>query len=85
MCLGIPGKVVRWLDHDPIFATAEVEFAGIQRVCQMVCVPEAQEGEYVIVHAGVAISRINSAAAEQALREIASLGDDEGWQGESAT
>ena len=82
MCLGIPGKVVRWLDRDPILAAAEVEFAGISRVCQMACVPEASAGDYVIVHAGVAISRIDPAAAEQTLADIAALEGDDGWVSE---
>lgn len=83
MCLGIPGKVVRWLDHDSIFAKAEIEFAGVRRVCQMACVPEAIEGDYVVIHAGVAISRIDQVAAEKTLAEIGSLEDDDGWRSES--
>lgn len=82
MCLGIPGKVVRWLDHDPLFARAEVEFAGVCRVCQMACVPEAQAGDYVIVHAGVAISLLDEAAAQLTLAEVFASGDDHGWQGD---
>ena len=82
MCLGIPGKVVRWLDRDPLFAQAEIEFGGVSRVCQMACVTEALEGDYVIVHAGVAISRIDEAAAQQTLAEIVALDDQDGWHGE---
>lgn len=78
MCLGIPGRIVRWLDHDPLLAAAEIEFAGVRRVCQMACVPEAAEGDYVIVHAGVAISRIDPAAAQETLAQLAGRNDD-GW------
>ena len=45
MCLAVPGKIVRWLDHDAMFARAEVEFAGIRRICHMACVPDAAEGD----------------------------------------
>jgi hydrogenase expression/formation protein HypC len=83
MCLGIPGKIVKWVSRDDIAACAEVEFGGIRRLCQMACVPDALEGDYVIVHAGVAISRIDSVAAQQTLAELASLGDDDGWSGGS--
>lgn len=83
MCLGVPGLVVRWIDRDPTFARAEVEFAGIRRVCHMACVTEAQEGEYVIVHAGVAISQIDTGEAQRFLAELATLGDDEGWKREA--
>ena len=79
MCLGIPGKVVRWTNRDSILAQAEVEFAGVRRVCQMACVTDALEGDYVIVHAGVAITRIDRAEAERTLAELASLADDADW------
>jgi hydrogenase expression/formation protein HypC len=82
MCLGIPGKVVRWLNRDSIQAQAEIEFGGVRRACQMACVPEAVEGDYVIVHAGVAITRVDPIEAERTLEELARLGDDSGWRGE---
>ena len=74
MCLGIPGQVVEWLDHDPIFGRAAVEFDGVRRVCHMACVPDAEIGEYVVVHAGIAISRINSEEAQRVLEELRDLG-----------
>ncbi len=73
MCLGIPGRVSRWIDHDPIFALAEVEFDGISREVHMACVPEANEGEYVIVHAGVAICRIDADEASRLLEQLNEL------------
>lgn len=82
MCLGIPGKIVRWVSRDEVSASAEIEFAGIKRVCQMACVPDAVEGDFVIVHAGVAISRIDRASAEQTLADLAQLGEDDGWSEE---
>jgi hydrogenase expression/formation protein HypC len=81
MCLGIPGKVVRWIDRAPILAQAEVEFGGVRRACQMSCVPEAAVGDYVIVHAGVAICRVDAAQAERTLAELAKVGEDDGWRG----
>ena len=73
MCLAVPGRVVRWLNQDPVFAEAEVEFAGVRQVCHMACVMDANVGDYVIVHAGVAISRIDSVAAEQTLEDLQNL------------
>ncbi|HCS53675.1 HypC/HybG/HupF family hydrogenase formation chaperone [Rubinisphaera sp.] len=63
MCLGIPGRVTRWLDQDPLFAKAEVDFGGLKKVCHFACVPDAEIGDFVIVHAGIAITQIS---AEQA-------------------
>lgn len=73
MCLGVPGRVARWLDRDPLMATAEIDFGGITKRCQMACVPEAREGDYVLVHAGVALTTLDHQEAErrQALLDAA--------------
>jgi hydrogenase expression/formation protein HypC len=84
MCLAIPGKVVRWIDNDPLLASALVEFGGVTRACHMACVPEAQVGDYVVVHAGVAIARVDANAAARTLAELASLPDEVEWPGDSA-
>ena len=75
MCLAVPGKVVRWLDREPLFARAEIEFEGVRRVCHMACVPEAEIGEFVIVHAGVAISRVDAGEAQRILDEHHNLSE----------
>lgn len=75
MCLAIPGRVVRWLNRDPTFAQAEVEFEGVQRVCHMACVTDVEVGDYVIVHAGVAISRVNEDEARGTLDDLARLNE----------
>lgn len=73
MCLGIPGEVVRWIDRDPLLARAEVRFGELQRVCHLACVPEAEVGDYVIVHAGIAISKVNAQEALRLFDEIDKL------------
>ncbi len=77
MCLAVPGKVVRWLDREPLFARAEIEFEGVRRVCHMACVPEAEIGEFVIVHAGVAISRVDADEAQHILDELRNLSESD--------
>lgn len=77
MCLAIPGRVVRWLNRDTTFAQAEVEFEGVRRTCHMACVPDAEEGDYVIVHAGVAISRLDEEEARRTLKDFARLNEME--------
>lgn len=64
MCLGVPGRVVRWLDRSELTAEAEIDFGGVRKRCHMACVPEAAEGDYVLVHAGVAITVLNLTALE---------------------
>ena len=75
MCLAVPGRVVRWLNRDPTFAQAEIEFEGVRRICHMACVAEAEEGDYVIVHAGVAITRLNEEEARRTLSDLARLSE----------
>lgn len=64
MCLGIPGKVVStYREHEILMG--KVDFSG---VCRSVClehVPEVEPGEYVLVHVGFALSRIDEAEARQ--------------------
>ena len=75
MCLGVPGRIVKWLDRDPLLARAQVEFAGVRHECHLACVPEAEVGDYVVVHAGIAISRIDAVAAERMLRDLVAAGE----------
>ena len=77
MCLGVPGRVVEWVHRDPPFAQAKVEFGGVVRACSMACVPDVNVGEYVVVHAGIAISRIDAAAAELAWEQLREFGLNE--------
>ena len=64
MCLGIPGKVVQtYCEHDILMG--KVEFGGVfKRVC-LEHVPEARVGDYVLVHVGFALSRIDEAEARR--------------------
>jgi hydrogenase expression/formation protein HypC len=70
MCLGIPGRIVAWINRDPLFALASVEFDGVERDCQMACVPEARLGDFVMVHAGVAICLVDEGEAMRTMEEF---------------
>jgi hydrogenase expression/formation protein HypC len=64
MCLGIPGKVVRtYREHDVLMG--KVDFSGVVKQVCLEHVPEVQPGEYVLVHVGFALSRINAEEARQ--------------------
>lgn len=73
MCLAVPGQVVEWLEREAPFSRGLVEFAGIRRPVNLVCVPEAVEGDYVLVHAGTAISVIDPEEAARALATLEEL------------
>jgi hydrogenase expression/formation protein HypC len=77
MCLGVPGRVARWIDRDPLFARAEVEFEGVRKVCHMACVLDAEEGDYVVVHAGLAISRIDATEVKRMIDELGQFASSE--------
>jgi len=64
MCLGIPGKVIDTFDRDGL-PMGKVEFGGIVKETCLAYTPEARVGDYVIVHVGFAISRIDEAEAEE--------------------
>lgn len=67
MCLGIPGKIQKILDEDPLSLMAEVSFGGAVKVISLTFVPEAGCGDYVIVHAGFAISLLDEKEALETL------------------
>ena len=73
MCLAVPGKV---LDCDETSGVREgrVQFAGIVRRVRLDFVPEAQVGDYVMVHVGFAISRVDAEEAERTLALLSEMG-----------
>jgi hydrogenase expression/formation protein HypC len=77
--------MVEWLHRDPPFSTALVEFAGVRRQVNMACVPDAQLGDYVLVHAGIAISQVQPAEAAKVLATLEQLDAEqaefEEWKG----
>jgi hydrogenase expression/formation protein HypC len=60
MCLGIPGKVVELYQQNGL-PMGKIEFGGILKEACLVYTPEVQVGDYVLVHVGFAISRIDEA------------------------
>jgi hydrogenase expression/formation protein HypC len=78
MCLAVPGKLVEWTRRDPPFDTAVIEFDGVRRQVSMACLPEAEIGDYCLVHAGIAISRIDTEEAADLLKSLNELGLNDG-------
>lgn len=63
MCLGIPGKVVK-VEGD----MAEVDFWGVRRKASLLLMPEVKEGDYVLVHVGFVITKLEEQEAQETLR-----------------
>ena len=74
MCLAVPGKIISMTGDDFLNRTGCVEFAGISKEVSLAYVPEAQLDDYVIVHAGFAISIVDQQEAQQSLQAFAQLG-----------
>lgn len=73
MCLAVPGRIVEWRDRTEPFGTAMVQFDGVRVEVAMGCVSDVDVGDYVIVHAGVAISRLSASDAEQLLDDLKNM------------
>ena len=79
MCLGIPGRIVAITDREN--ALGIVDVSGVQREINLVCVVsedhpiEACLGDWVLVHVGFAMSRIDEAEAAETLKILAELGE----------
>jgi hydrogenase expression/formation protein HypC len=77
MCLGIPGKLVEVYQQDEL-PMGKAEFGGIVKEICLAYTPEAQVGQYVLVHVGFAISQIDEAEANEVfayLEEMAKAAD----------
>jgi hydrogenase expression/formation protein HypC len=79
MCLAIPGKLISTEESlDEIFRTGKVSFEGIVKEVNLSMVPEANVGDYVLVHVGMAISVVDEEEAKltfQYIREAGELSD----------
>jgi len=76
MCLAIPGKITSIENQlDETFRTAKVSFEGILREVNLSMVPQANVGDYVLVHVGVAISVIDEKEAKQVFDYLKEAGE----------
>jgi hydrogenase expression/formation protein HypC len=74
MCLGIPGRVVEIRD-DGGLPMGKVDFGGVRKDACLAYIPEVQLGDYVIIHVGFAISRVDEDEALKTLEILAQMGD----------
>ena len=79
MCLGIPGQIIEITNTDKL--TAKVDVSGIKREINIACIiddehpPEKCVGDWVLVHVGFAMSRIDEDEAERTLKILEELGE----------
>ena len=76
MCLAIPGKVTSIESkYDGLARVAKVSFGGIMKEASLEMVPQAQVGDYVLVHVGVAISIVDEQEANQTFKYLEQMGE----------
>ncbi len=73
MCLGIPGRVTEIRDEAGL-AMGKVDFGGVRKDACLAYLPEVQVGDYVIIHVGFAISRVDEDEALKTLEILAEMG-----------
>jgi hydrogenase expression/formation protein HypC len=73
MCLGVPGKIVETYEKGGL-QMAKVDFGGVFREACLNYVPEAQVGEYCIIHVGFAISLLSETDAMETLELLRQIG-----------
>ena len=84
MCLGVPGKIIE-IHADRGLRMAKIDFGGVVREACIETLPEAQIGDYTIVHAGFALNLLSEEEAKETLallQEMIALGDELGEETE---
>ena len=76
MCLAVPGKITKITAQlDDTFRVAKVSFGGIVKDVNLAMLPEAREGDYVLVHVGVAISIVDEEEARKTFEYLRQIGE----------
>jgi hydrogenase expression/formation protein HypC len=73
MCLGIPAQIVELVDADGGIAKAEI--SGVRRNVSVALCPEAQVGDWVLIHVGFALSRIDEEQAQETIALLEQMGE----------
>jgi hydrogenase expression/formation protein HypC len=74
MCLAIPGRVLNLSGEDSAFRSGTLDFCGVRKTVNLAFTPEAQTGDYVLVHVGFAISRIDREEARRTFEYLRQIG-----------
>ncbi len=74
MCLAVPGKIIS-VSGDDLNRSGKVSFSGVMKEVSLAYVPEAQVGDYVIVHVGFALSKVDETEAHRVFDYLAAIGE----------
>ncbi len=76
MCLGVPGKIIEIYEKNGL-RMGKIDFGGVSREACLAYVPEAEIGDYTIIHVGFALHRISPEEAEETLALFRELSEVE--------
>lgn len=77
MCLAVPGRIVE-IHGEQELRSARVDVGGVSREASLVFVPECSVGDYVLVHVGFAIARVDEQSAQDTLEALRGFGELDG-------
>jgi hydrogenase expression/formation protein HypC len=77
VCLAVPGKVVSIDESNPELKMAKVNFSGVSKEVCIQWLPDVKIGDYVLVHVGFALNKVDEKDAEETLRILREMGDIE--------
>ncbi len=83
MCIAVPGQIKSIEGDNPIELRGAVDFGGVEREVILSFVPESKIGDWVLVHAGFAITVIDQDSARQTLREFDRILGESGPDGDA--
>lgn len=75
MCLGVPGKVMEIQDNPQGLTMGRVSFSGVIKDVCLAYVPDVEVGDYVIVHVGFAISKVEEEEAQQVFQYLTEMAE----------
>jgi hydrogenase expression/formation protein HypC len=75
MCLAVPGKIVSVSGDDPLARMGRIDYGGIVKEASLAYVPEAGVGDYVIVHVGFALSKVDEEEANKVLEYLREMNE----------
>lgn len=74
MCLAIPGKLLSVEGDDPAFRLGRVDFCGINKIVNLMFTPDAEPGDFLLVHVGFAVSRMGEEEAQRTYQDLKQIG-----------
>jgi hydrogenase expression/formation protein HypC len=74
MCLAVPGKVLTIEEGDAAFRCGNVDFCGVRKTVNLAFTPEVRPGDFVLVHVGFALTRLDEEEAARTFQYLAQIG-----------